>query len=37
MAYFYSVRGWLSVEPENFANVINLVKSLQESYPQIQK
>ncbi|MBW4633059.1 MAG: hypothetical protein KME30_14530 [Iphinoe sp. HA4291-MV1] len=34
MAYFYSIRGWLEVEPENFASAIDVVKSLQESYPK---
>lgn len=32
MAYFYSVRGWLEAEPDNFASVIDVVKSLQASY-----
>lgn len=37
MAYFYSIRGWLEVELESFASVIDVVKSLQESYPKDTK
>ena len=37
MAYFYSVRGWLEVEPDNFASVIDVIKSLQASYPKDTK
>jgi hypothetical protein len=29
MAYFYSIRGWLEVDPEHFASVIECIKSLQ--------
>ncbi len=32
MAYFYSLRGWLEVEPENFERLISVVKSIQASY-----
>ncbi|WP_407883462.1 hypothetical protein [Scytonema sp. NUACC26] len=32
MAYFYSIRGWLEVEPDNFASVTGLIQSLQASY-----
>ncbi|MDJ0736317.1 MAG: hypothetical protein QNJ47_20010 [Nostocaceae cyanobacterium] len=32
MAYFYSLRGWLEVEPDNFASVVEVIKSLKESY-----
>lgn len=37
MAYFYSLRGWLEVEPDNFTSVIGAVKSLQESHPKNTK
>lgn len=37
MAYFYSIRGWLEIEPENFASVIDVVKSLQASHPKDTK
>jgi hypothetical protein len=37
MAYFYSIRGWLEVEPEKFNNAIDVVKSLQASYPKDTK
>jgi hypothetical protein len=37
LAYFYSVRGWLEVEPDNFASAIAVVKSLQSSYPKNTK
>jgi hypothetical protein len=30
MAYFYSIRGWLEVEPENFDKAIACLKYLQE-------
>lgn len=37
MAYFYSVRGWLEVEPDKFTSVIDVIKSLQSSYPKDTK
>ena len=37
MAYFYSVRGWLEVEPNKFASVIDVIQSLQASYPKDTK
>lgn len=37
MAYFYSIRGWLEVEPENFASVTELVNFLQQSHPKDTK
>jgi len=32
MAYYYSLRGWLEVEPENFSHTIEMLKSLQKQY-----
>ena len=32
MAYYYSLRGWLELEPENFSHTIGLLKSLQKHY-----
>lgn len=37
MAYFYSLRGWLEVEPDNFDSAINVVKTLQLSSAQDTK
>ena len=33
MGYFYSLRGWLEVKPDNFDRVIDVLKSLQSSHP----
>lgn len=32
MAYYYSLRGWLEIEPENFSNVVHTIKSLRQQY-----
>ncbi|MCA1992261.1 MAG: hypothetical protein LDL41_09500 [Coleofasciculus sp. S288] len=32
MAYFYSIRGWLEVEPDKFSQAIEVIKSLQSSH-----
>jgi len=32
MAYYYSLRGWLEIEPENFLPTIEVVKALQRRY-----
>jgi hypothetical protein len=32
MAYYYSLRGWLEIEPENFLSVIEIIKSFQKRY-----
>jgi hypothetical protein len=37
MAYFYSLRGWLELEAEQFEQAIALVKSLQMSYEKDPK
>lgn len=37
MTYFYSVRGWLEVESENFEKAIAVVKSLQATHPSDTK
>ena len=37
MAYFYSMRGWFEVEPDNFSKIIEVVHSLQSSYPKDTK
>ena len=37
MAYFYALRGWLEVEPDNFSKIIEVVQSLQSSYPKDTK
>lgn len=37
MAYYYSLRGWLEVEPESFDNLIKVIKSWQSSHPKDTK
>lgn len=37
IAYYYSLRGWLEIEPENFLNVIEMIKSLQKRYENHSK
>jgi hypothetical protein len=37
MADFYSIRGWLEVEPDNFERVTEVVKSLQSSHSKDTK
>jgi len=37
MAYYYSLRGWLEIEPEKFSNVINALKSLHDHYERDPK
>jgi len=37
MAYYYSLRGWLEIEPEKFSNVINALKSLHDHYERSPK
>ncbi len=32
MAYYYSLRGWLEIEPENFLKTLNTLKSLHKQY-----
>jgi hypothetical protein len=32
MAYYYSLRGWLEIEPENFSNAVQMLKSLKKQY-----
>ncbi|HDN26908.1 MAG TPA: hypothetical protein ENG03_07410 [Thioploca sp.] len=32
MAYYYSLRGWLEIEPENFSNAVHTLKSLNKQY-----
>jgi hypothetical protein len=37
MAYYYSFRGWLEVEPENFSRVIEAVRLQQASHAKNSK
>jgi len=37
MAYFYSLRGWLEAEPDNFEHIAELIKSRQKSYSEDTK
>lgn len=37
MAYFYSLRGWLEVEPENFDKLVTVVKAIQSRYSESTK
>lgn len=37
MAYYYSLRGWIEVEPENFDSLIKAIKSWQAEYPKDTK
>ncbi|BAZ14951.1 hypothetical protein NIES4071_68210 [Calothrix sp. NIES-4071] len=37
MSYFFSLRGWLEVEPEKFDKATQLIESLQRTYEQDTK
>jgi hypothetical protein len=37
MAYYYSLRGWLQVEPDKFTEITERIKSLQRSYSEDKK
>ena len=37
MAYYYSFRGWLEVEPDNFSRIIEVVRSQQASHAKNSK
>ena len=37
MAYFYSLRGWLEAEPDNFEKIVQVIKSLQKNYSENTK
>ncbi|GJD16700.1 hypothetical protein RIVM261_016560 [Rivularia sp. IAM M-261] len=37
MSYFYSLRGWLEIEPEKFQTAIRLIESLQHTHEQNTK
>ncbi|HLO89492.1 MAG TPA: hypothetical protein VK203_31405 [Nostocaceae cyanobacterium] len=37
MSYYYSLRGWLEVSPEDFTKIVEKLKSLQVSYLEDQK
>ncbi len=32
MAYFYSLRGWLEIEPNNLPKIINLIQTIKTNY-----
>ncbi|NER32870.1 MAG: hypothetical protein F6J93_02120 [Oscillatoria sp. SIO1A7] len=36
MAYFYSIRGWLELEPESFDRIISEINFLQKTRSQIE-
>jgi len=37
MAYYYSLRGWLEIEPENFSDVIGTLRKLHRQYEKDAK
>lgn len=37
MSYFFSLRGWLEIEPEKFETATQLIESLQSAYEKDTK